>query len=265
MQPIIDILQEIQSNGLTSLGIYIGKFKGIVIDNNDPQKNGALMLQCPQVWGENVTLQKWVGSCGIWSGKNCGEVAIPQKGENVWIEFEQGNPNFPLWSYYRPLENELPSEAKQNYTETYIIAKTPQNCLFSIDDANQEIELRRNDGKGFFITDNAISLVRKNGKISLGQNGQSAQPAVLGNDNAQRLNEICDALLKVVTQLGVLIGAEITESAANAAVLPVLSPASGVFVAAAGNVIAQLTKITQEIATTKTQIPNTKSQNVTLD
>ena len=264
MQQIAEILQDFSYNGLTNYGIFFGKFVGIVIDNQDPTKSGALKLQCPQVWGEGITLDKWIGGSGIFSGKDCGFVAIPQKGERVWIEFEQGNPNFPIWSYYRHTESELPSEALADYPNTYAL-KTPKNCLFSINDTKQEIELRRSDEKGIIINDNAISLIRKSGKISLGQKDASAQPAVLGNSNADRLNDICDKMLDTITQLGKLIGAEVAESGANAAVLPVLGPASTVFVAAAAEISTQLVAISTGITTIKAQIPNTKSQNVTLD
>jgi hypothetical protein len=70
---------------------FIGVYRGIVVDNNDPLNKGRLRLQIPQVLLEEETGWAWaIHSSGIAS------VSIPV-GTSVWVTFEGGDPSFPVW------------------------------------------------------------------------------------------------------------------------------------------------------------------------
>lgn len=75
---------------------YYGKYRGTVVNNIDPMQIGRLMVQAPDVGG--LVPGTWAMPCLPFSGKQMGAWMIPQVGAGVWVEFEQGNPNFPIWS-----------------------------------------------------------------------------------------------------------------------------------------------------------------------
>lgn len=75
---------------------FYGKYRGTVINNVDPQQIGRLLLQVPDVLG--VYPSSWAMPCFPFTGKQMGMFAVPQIGAGVWVEFEQGNPDYPIWS-----------------------------------------------------------------------------------------------------------------------------------------------------------------------
>lgn len=74
---------------------YFGKYRGKVIDDADPKKLGRLQVSVPVILGE---LESWAMPCVPYAGKNVGFFALPPVDANVWVEFEGGNLNYPIWS-----------------------------------------------------------------------------------------------------------------------------------------------------------------------
>ena len=75
---------------------YYGKYRGLVIENIDPMQIGRVMVQVPDVLGEiAVELGDAMRSRGGHSG---GCFIVPPIGSQVWIEFEQGDPDYPIWT-----------------------------------------------------------------------------------------------------------------------------------------------------------------------
>jgi hypothetical protein len=74
---------------------YFGKYRGSVIDNIDPLQMGRLMVQVPAISGLTST---WAMPCFPVTGKQMGLWVLPLVGSAVWVEFEQGNPDYPIWT-----------------------------------------------------------------------------------------------------------------------------------------------------------------------
>ena len=75
---------------------FFGKYRGTVLNNIDPMQIGRLQVQVPDV--TSLLPTSWAMPCFPLSGKQMGMWAIPQIGAGVWVEFEQGNPDYPIWS-----------------------------------------------------------------------------------------------------------------------------------------------------------------------
>jgi len=75
---------------------YYGKYRGTVLNNVDPMQIGRLMVQVPDVSG--LIPSSWAMPSFPFTGKQMGAYMIPQIGSGVWVEFEQGNPDYPIWS-----------------------------------------------------------------------------------------------------------------------------------------------------------------------
>src|ERR1700721_1594160 len=75
---------------------YYGKYRGLVIDNLDPLQTGRIMAQVPAVAGEIPST--WALPCVPAAGIQSGIFIVPAIGAQVWIEFEQGDPDYPIWT-----------------------------------------------------------------------------------------------------------------------------------------------------------------------
>jgi hypothetical protein len=85
------------SNGDSNRRFY-GKYRGIVMNNVDPMMEGRLLVQVPDVSGLPPTT--WAVPCVPLAGPTgtqMGVYLVPPIGAGVWIEFEQGDPNYPIW------------------------------------------------------------------------------------------------------------------------------------------------------------------------
>jgi Type VI secretion system/phage-baseplate injector OB domain len=75
---------------------FYGKYRGLVIDNIDPMQMGRIMAQVPDVLG--LIPSSWAMPCVPFAGIQAGAFMVPPIGGQVWIEFEQGNPDYPIWT-----------------------------------------------------------------------------------------------------------------------------------------------------------------------
>ncbi|MEP6762799.1 MAG: phage baseplate assembly protein V [Gemmatimonadaceae bacterium] len=81
---------------MTDSAKYYGKYRGMVLNNIDPMQMGRIMVQVPDVLGPLPS--SWAMPCFPVTGKQMGFWSIPQIGTGVWVEFEGGNPDYPIWS-----------------------------------------------------------------------------------------------------------------------------------------------------------------------
>jgi hypothetical protein len=74
---------------------FFGKYRGQVANNLDPQL-GRIQVTVPEVLGDGRL--SWALPCVPFAGPGVGFFALPPIGANVWVEFEGGDPDFPVWS-----------------------------------------------------------------------------------------------------------------------------------------------------------------------
>ena len=73
---------------------YFGKYRATVLNNIDPMQMGRLMVQVPDV--SNVIPSSWAMPCLPFAGIQNGFYVVPAIGSGVWVEFEQGNSDYPI-------------------------------------------------------------------------------------------------------------------------------------------------------------------------
>ena len=84
---------------------YYGKYRAEVASNDDPLKIGRLQLTVPDF---PAMKEAWALPCTPYAGPNVGFYAIPPVGSAVWVEFEGGNPDSPIWSGCFWLSGQVP-------------------------------------------------------------------------------------------------------------------------------------------------------------
>jgi uncharacterized protein involved in type VI secretion and phage assembly len=75
---------------------FHGKYRGIVTDNQDPLRMGRVRAKVTDVLGDRES--GWAMPCAPFGGDGTGFFAVPKVGAGVWIEFEHGDPDCPIWS-----------------------------------------------------------------------------------------------------------------------------------------------------------------------
>jgi hypothetical protein len=75
---------------------YLGLYAASVMSDVDPLQEGRLQVDVPNA-----------GVTGLWALASAPYVngalpAVPPPGSSVWVEFQQGNPNYPVWVGWRP-------------------------------------------------------------------------------------------------------------------------------------------------------------------
>jgi uncharacterized protein involved in type VI secretion and phage assembly len=72
-----------------------GKYRGTVINNVDPLQTGRIQAMVPDLAG--FVPGTWATPCVPAAGINTGVFTVPMIGSGVWIEFERGDPDYPIW------------------------------------------------------------------------------------------------------------------------------------------------------------------------
>jgi uncharacterized protein involved in type VI secretion and phage assembly len=75
---------------------FFGKYRGVVTDNMDPLMVGRIRARVPDAMGDQES--GWALPCAPFGGDGMGFFAVPKVGAGVWIEFEHGDPDYPIWS-----------------------------------------------------------------------------------------------------------------------------------------------------------------------
>jgi len=112
---------------------YHGKYRGIVVDNADPERLGRLRVRVPSVLGEDV-VTGWALPCAPYGGgAGHGFLFVPEIGAGVWIEFEEGDLEFPIWvgTYWsRPgRDSELPKPNRRDGSEEASVQDPPSRKI----------------------------------------------------------------------------------------------------------------------------------------
>ncbi|SFN33230.1 hypothetical protein SAMN05216386_0522 [Nitrosospira briensis] len=86
---------------------FHGKFRGVVSNNSDPNNMGRIRARVPDVFGENES--GWALPALPYAGKSVGLFLIPPANASVWIEFEHGDPEYPVWTGCFWAQGEVPA------------------------------------------------------------------------------------------------------------------------------------------------------------
>lgn len=142
-----------------SVKTFYGKYRAKVVDVSDPEKRGRIRVICPKVLGEAKS--SWCEPCIPVAYDLGGDFAIPKVGEFVWVEFEEGNPNKPVYTGGLWSKNKSPSP-------TYTVGSrliTWGKCKITMTENSVEISVNNStikvSGSGVSISSNSV---KSNGK-----------------------------------------------------------------------------------------------------
>ena len=151
------------SNGETKK--FYGKYRGTVVNNIDPMQIGRLMVMVPDV--SSFVPSSWAMPCVPIAGIQTGTYAVPIIGSGVWVEFEQGDPDYPIWTgCFWGTAAEVPALALAGNpaSPNIVLQSTAQNSLVISDlpGPTGGIMLKSTTGATIIVNDTGIYI--QNGK-----------------------------------------------------------------------------------------------------
>ena len=151
-------------------GKFLGKYRATVLQNVDPEQRGRLQLTVPDVLG--ALPSTWAEACVPLAGPTgpaMGVYLVPPVGAGVWVEFERGDPGYPVWVGCRwGGSGDIPSQAKAGLPASpNIVLQTAGQHLLMVSDmaptpATGGIVLKSAGGATVVINDTGIYI--DNGK-----------------------------------------------------------------------------------------------------
>lgn len=151
---------------------YYGKYRGTVVNNVDPQRIGRIVALVPAVLGTTPTA--WALPCCPGAGHNSGVLAVPPTGAHVWIEFEGGDPDKPIWSGgFWSTAADVPVAASGGAPTPPLVIGTPGQNGITISDLpgpTGGIVIKSTTGASIIVNDSGIYI----------QNGKGAVVTLIG-------------------------------------------------------------------------------------
>jgi uncharacterized protein involved in type VI secretion and phage assembly len=142
---------------------FYGKYRGIVTDNNDPRMLGRIKARVPDVLGDQDS--GWAMPCAPYAGSGVGLFLVPPVDASVWIEFEHGEPEYPIWTGCFWAEGEVPATPASPEMK---VLKTDVGTI-TLDDTPGAggITIETSDGKKIVMNSQGIEINSGQGTIKI--------------------------------------------------------------------------------------------------
>jgi hypothetical protein len=144
-----------------------------VTDTADTTKRARLKVRCPAILGDQ---EVWAMPCVPYAGKSLGLFALPPAGTSVWVEFEGGEINQPIWSGCFWKDGEIPGGDE---IEGVMFLRTP-GWSVRVDNDAGKIEIEASGGAKLTLDANGIKIDAP--QIELSANGGAAKLSPTGFD-----------------------------------------------------------------------------------
>lgn len=151
----------------------LGKYRGEVKSNEDPEGLGRLKVIVPSIWNSQIH--------HAWAEPNFPSPEffyVPPVGSIVWIEFEEGDPDLPIWTGC-VLKNDEPHFEAKSVSPRARSIKTEEGLRVTLDDSVKEITIQAKDNTKIVLKLDDEKVIIDAESIELGEGASEA--LVLGD------------------------------------------------------------------------------------
>jgi uncharacterized protein involved in type VI secretion and phage assembly len=157
-------------------GPFYGKYRGEVTNNRDPEKLGRLRLKVRDIFGDHES--GWALPCVPFAGKGLGFFMLPPENALVWVEFENGDPDYPIWSGCFWAAGETPTDSAE--PEKKVIKTEAGTIILDETVGNNGITIETKEGMKIILDMRGIEINDgKGGTIKLVGNQVSINDGAL--------------------------------------------------------------------------------------
>jgi len=243
------LISNIQEFGLeTVFGRYYSSYRGVVVDNIDPDKEGKIRAKVPMISG-NAPLGEWCYPKACVGGAQFGIYHPPDIGSGVWIEFENGQLNAPIYSggWWATLEEgglELPSHLQQQADDEPPTAfgwytSTGHHIFFETKAGSEQVRLgwKNGDGKQSCLSVDKDGSIQVRNHTGTFLNLDANEGGMAYQDSHGNVISATDANVQMVHSKGALV--EVKDGVATVMAKEVVISGEGLNVATGGCTLGQ--------------------------
>lgn len=195
---------------------HFGKYRGLVVDNQDPKNLARIRAKVPEVLQDVDT--GWALPSLPYAGNGSGFYRVPPPGAGVWIEFEAGDVSRPIWTGCWWSDGQLPSDQDGNQANPdYSILRSEAGLIVVLNDSGPTIALSDQNGTNLVKIDVSQSQVTVKAEVKVVVD--AAQIELV--DGAPHPLVFGDSLLLYLNELVALFNAHMHPGELAAGVLPV--------------------------------------------
>jgi hypothetical protein len=153
------------------VGRYYGKYRATVIDNEDTERRGLLRVSVPDVFGQDVEVI--AEACLPY-----GQYFVPPNESVVFVEFEAGDPERPLWVAVPMTDAQKTRATPDNVLITHtgdaiisigadggILLSSPSGSFVQLDAANKSATVAEGHGNFLSMGAKGVSIVNNEGAV----------------------------------------------------------------------------------------------------
>jgi hypothetical protein len=205
-------LDDILNYGFEYVGLFYGSYRAEVVGNEDPEKSGQpdpmgrLTVVVPAVDGGSGLTRRVAYPIVPMGGPSYGFKTLPPVGGFVWVEFERGRVDLPMWKGGWFGDGDLPDDLKPTEAHGWF---TPQGHQILMDEqsGSEFIRIRHKNEETLieFDSQGSIFITNSSGQnVHIGDGANTAnEPALLGTTTKDLLSELIDAILALTVPTGV--------------------------------------------------------------
>ena len=147
----------------STLQRYFGKYRGTCVNNVDPMMQGRIQVIVPDV---AIVPTSWAMPCFPVTGIQNGVFTVPPIGAGVWVEFEQGDPDYPIWvgGFYSAADVPAMARAVPPGLSGFTFQTTLQNGMTISDTPGPTGGILLKTTTGAMISISDLGIVITNGK-----------------------------------------------------------------------------------------------------
>ena len=155
---------------------FYGKYRGKVTDNDDPNGLGRVRVKVLDVLGDKES--GWALPALPYAGDGVGLYLIPPEEAFVWVEFEHGNPDYPIWTgCFWLSESSVPEEASG--PDIKLLKTDIATITINDDDSEKSITIENTSGMKIVMDSNTIEISNGKQKITLSSSSVSVNDGAL--------------------------------------------------------------------------------------
>jgi len=152
---------------------WYGKYSGQVTGNEDPQQQGRVQVIVPAIFGP--TLEVWARPCFPY-----GHFYVPAVDSKVWVEFEGGDPQYPIWVGTWYPQGATPPESQVTPPDNRVI-QTASGHTIELDDTEGQprVTIRHKDNSFVAIDDKGSVVIANKTGSTLYLNADGGEASLL--------------------------------------------------------------------------------------